>query len=99
MARLLLKSADQVLKPADPGQTSRNRRDWTQSGSSCRMDSRTGRQYTSVNHFLSKFLSRMADERVQRRLAAILVADVVGYSRLMEQNEAGTLVALKAQRR
>jgi adenylate cyclase len=41
----------------------------------------------------------MAEERVQRRLAAILAADVVGYSRLMEQNEAGTLVALKSRRK
>ena len=32
------------------------------------------------------------------RLAAILVADVVGYSRLMEVDEAGTLKALKALR-
>lgn len=31
----------------------------------------------------------MAEERAQRRLAAILAADVVGYSRLIEQNEAG----------
>jgi adenylate cyclase len=30
-----------------------------------------------------------------RRLAAILAADVVGYSRLMEQDKAGTLAALK----
>jgi adenylate cyclase len=41
----------------------------------------------------------MAEERVQRRLAAILAADVVGYSRLMEQDEAGTLAALKQRRR
>jgi TolB-like protein/Flp pilus assembly protein TadD len=41
----------------------------------------------------------MAEERVQRRLAAILAADVVGYSRLMERDEAGTLAALKARRR
>jgi adenylate cyclase len=41
----------------------------------------------------------MAEDRVQRRLAAILAADVVGYSRLMEQDEAGTLAALKARRR
>jgi TolB-like protein len=34
-----------------------------------------------------------------RRLAAILAADVVGYSRLMEQDEAGTLAALKARRK
>ena len=38
----------------------------------------------------------MAEERVQRRLAAILAADVVGYSRLMEQDEAATLAAFKA---
>ena len=33
-----------------------------------------------------------------RRLAAIMTADVVGYSRLMERDEAGTLTALKARR-
>jgi adenylate cyclase len=36
---------------------------------------------------------------MERRLAAILAADVVGYSRLMEQDEAGTLSALKAPRK
>jgi TolB-like protein/class 3 adenylate cyclase len=41
----------------------------------------------------------MAEERAQRRLVAILAADVVGYSRLMEIDEAGTLAALKARRR
>jgi adenylate cyclase len=41
----------------------------------------------------------MAEERVQRRLAAILAADVVGYSRLMGDDEAGTLAALKAHRK
>ncbi len=35
---------------------------------------------------------------MERRLAAILTADVVGYSRLMEIDEAGTLIALKAHR-
>lgn len=40
----------------------------------------------------------MAENRAQRRLAAILAADVVGYSRLMERDEAGTLAALKARR-
>jgi adenylate cyclase len=40
----------------------------------------------------------MVQERAQRRLAAILVADVVGYSRLMEADEAGTLAALKDRR-
>ena len=33
----------------------------------------------------------MATARVERRLAAILAADVVGYCRLMERDEAGTL--------
>jgi class 3 adenylate cyclase/serine/threonine protein kinase len=41
----------------------------------------------------------MAKERLQRRLAAILSADVVGYSRLMGVDEAGTLSRLKALRR
>jgi adenylate cyclase len=41
----------------------------------------------------------MIEERAQRRLAAILAADVVGYSRLMSANEAGTLAALKTHRR
>jgi class 3 adenylate cyclase len=41
----------------------------------------------------------MSEVRVQRRLAAILAADVVGYSRLMEQDEAGTLTALKQRRK
>ena len=36
---------------------------------------------------------------MERRLAAILAADVVGYSRLMERDEAGTLAALKERRR
>src|SRR5215469_1861396 len=40
----------------------------------------------------------MADERAQRRLAAILAADVAGYTRLMQADEAGTLAALKARR-
>ena len=34
-----------------------------------------------------------------RRLAAILAADVAGYSRLMGEDEEGTLAALKAIRR
>jgi TolB-like protein/class 3 adenylate cyclase len=38
-------------------------------------------------------------DRVQRRLAAILSADVVGYSRLMGRDEAGTLARLKSLRR
>src|SRR6516165_2380310 len=38
-------------------------------------------------------------ERVERRLAAILAADVAGYSRLMGEDEEGTLAALRAVRR
>lgn len=41
----------------------------------------------------------MAEERAQRRLAAIMAADVVGYSRLVELDESGTLAALKERRR
>ena len=41
----------------------------------------------------------MAVERVERRLAAIMAADVVGYSRLMELDERGTLTQLQSLRR
>ncbi len=41
----------------------------------------------------------MAEKRVQRRLAAILAADVVGYSRLMGVDETGTLAQLKTLRK
>src|SRR5882757_3741110 len=41
----------------------------------------------------------MVEARVQRRLAAILAADVAGYSRLMGADEEGTLAALKELRR
>ena len=40
-----------------------------------------------------------AEKRVERRLAAIMAADVVGYSRLMGGDEIGTLRALQAHRR
>jgi adenylate cyclase len=41
----------------------------------------------------------MTEERVERRLTAILAADVAGYSRLMGADEEGTLAALKMLRR
>ncbi len=41
----------------------------------------------------------MSEEGVERRLTTILAADVVGYSRLMAADEAGTLASLKAIRR
>src|SRR4029077_20734871 len=40
----------------------------------------------------------MEVHNVERRLAAILATDVVGYSRLMEVDEAGTLARLKTVR-
>jgi adenylate cyclase len=41
----------------------------------------------------------MTSGRIERRLAAVLAADVAGYSRLMGTNEVGTLAALKGHRR
>ena len=41
----------------------------------------------------------LTGERVERRLAAVLAADVAGYSRLMGADEEGTLARLKAVRR
>jgi adenylate cyclase len=41
----------------------------------------------------------MTGERVERRLTAVLAADVAGYSRLMGADEVGTLEALKIIRR
>ena len=41
----------------------------------------------------------MSEERVERRLAAVLAADVAGYSRLMGIDEEGTLARLKATRK
>jgi TolB-like protein/class 3 adenylate cyclase len=41
----------------------------------------------------------LGDERVERRLAAVLAADVAGYSRLMGADEEGTLARLKAVRK
>jgi len=40
----------------------------------------------------------MAEEGVQRRLAAIVATDMVGYSRLMQADETGTIVRQKAHR-
>ena len=40
----------------------------------------------------------MEEQNLERRLAAVLAADVVGYSRLMEVDEAGTLARLKTVR-
>ena len=48
---------------------------------------------------ISSVGNAMATAWVERRLVAILAADVVGYSHLVEKDEAGTLVALKTLRR
>ena len=40
----------------------------------------------------------MSNARVERRLTAILAADVAGYSRLMGADEEGTLAKFKAHR-
>ena len=40
----------------------------------------------------------LADQNVQRRLAAILAADVVGYSSLMALDDEGTLARIKSLR-
>jgi adenylate cyclase len=41
----------------------------------------------------------MAEREVQRRLAAILAADIAGYTRLMEVDTDGTVAAWHAARR
>jgi class 3 adenylate cyclase len=41
----------------------------------------------------------LSQDEVERRLTTILTTDVVGYSRLMAADEAGTLTSLKALRR
>src|SRR5882724_13480859 len=60
------------------------------------LDSPTGRPYNRRPRLLRTH--PMAEDRVQRRLTTILAADVVGYSRLMEQDEAGTMALLRARR-
>ena len=40
----------------------------------------------------------MASHRIERRLVAVLAADIVGYSRLVERDEPGTLAAIRSLR-
>jgi class 3 adenylate cyclase len=42
------------------------------------------------------FMKTEGRARVERRLTAILAADVVGYSRLMDADEEGTLAAVES---
>ena len=44
-------------------------------------------------------MDQSGESRAERRLAAVLAADVVGYSRLMGVDEEGTLAQLKDHRR
>jgi len=57
-----------------------------------------GRRAHRLTVSLGRFRKTM-QQPVERRLAAILAADVAGYSRLMGANEEGTLQALKGHRR
>src|SRR5437764_4571449 len=50
-----------------------------------------------ILYLLERTRGRVSEPGAKRRLAAILVADVVGYSRLMGEDESGTLSALQAQ--
>jgi TolB-like protein/class 3 adenylate cyclase len=54
------------------------------------------RQIEGTNHRTMEMI--MAEAQLDRRMLAILAADVVGYSRLMEADEAGTIARLKAVR-
>src|ERR1051326_5864041 len=52
-----------------------------------------------VPHTASAIHCTMSETRDERRLTTILAADVVGYSRLMGEDEAGTLAVLRQRRR
>ena len=51
-----------------------------------------------IQQFLDREIVFVASDRVERRLAAILAADMVGYSRHMEVDEAGTIARQRAHR-
>jgi adenylate cyclase len=57
-----------------------------------------GKERRGFKH-TSAVVYRGREKAMERRLAVIFAADVVGYSRLMEQDEAGTFERLKARRR
>src|ERR1700730_1908831 len=54
---------------------------------------------STITRWRTLWRPALPETDVQRRLAAILAADVVGYSRLMSMDEEGTLARLKAIRR
>jgi TolB-like protein len=63
------------------------------------MDYSAGCAYNLLHCDVQNERCHVAEERARRRLAAILAADVVGYSGLMQADEAGTLAALKNRRK
>lgn len=60
---------------------------------------RTGEAGEALQALLRTALHQAASSRLDRRLAAVLIADVAGYSRLMERDEAGTHFRLRVLRR
>src|SRR5204863_3665030 len=56
------------------------------------------RYHLCTSYPMSDTALALGKDRTSRRLAAILAADVVGYSRMMSKDEAGTLSALKRHR-
>ncbi len=62
------------------------------------MDTGDREQYNPRRPLVPNQSRNMTGERIQRRLAAILAADVAGYSRLMGEDEEGTLAALTGHR-
>jgi adenylate cyclase len=79
--------------PAGPGQTAR----FDGAGALAKTAGIAGRAAGGGHH--AKWRANLASERVERRLTAILAADIAGYSRLMGADEEGTLAAVKAVRR
>nr|WP_302477871.1 tetratricopeptide repeat protein [Ruegeria arenilitoris] len=49
--------------------------------------------------YISAGIGFVSEKRIERRLTTILAADIVGYSRLMSSDEAGTLSKLKTHRK
>jgi class 3 adenylate cyclase len=60
---------------------------------------RHGDPRDALQTLLRDAMARAAGSRLDRRLAAVLIADVVGYARLMERDEAGTHFRLRVLRR
>jgi class 3 adenylate cyclase len=70
---------------------------WHSGGQKCRRPESTTR--LTLSEVKSVTMSPNNQQSFERRLAAILAADVAGYTRLMGANEVGTLLALKSHRK